>query len=161
MLQNEIVIMANTTIYVDDFSFEENIFFVSQSQRFLVNLVLNEVVNYPSWIESYVYDLYLDSWNNEFKSFYLGLDEDYLDSNRMERVMFIKSLLEDAILKLNKISYREFLILIVKRNKLDNSDSSIDSNAIENQFLPDIFPKDEDDILSRIKGIFIKLRECI
>ena len=100
--------MATSRIKSDLYSFDENIFYISQAQRYFIKYCLEHLPEGEDWIYEYLTDLYFDSLNNEFKSFYLEeIDEHKIVSDDHRRSI-ISGLLENSISELSKKSQDDF-----------------------------------------------------
>src|SRR5690606_33792534 len=96
------IVMATSRIKSDLYSFDENIFYISQAQRYFIKYCLEHLPEGEDWIYEYLTDLYFDSLNNEFKSFYLEeIDEHKIVSDDHRRSI-ISGLLENSISELSK-----------------------------------------------------------
>ena len=149
--------MSNVLIFSDNGSFEENLFFVSQAQRFLVRAILRHEIPQQPWIMSYAEELSLDSWNNELKSFYLRSEEGYFDKDKSSRAALMLSILENAAIELRNMNYDEFSKSLLELNNFDLIDGNIDVDGISKQFLPDLKVVDGKMALNRIYCIILNV----
>lgn len=145
--------MAEVYIDSDNASFEEKPFFISQAQRFFVNFLLSYQDELPSWIFDYAEDLSFDSWNNEFKSFFLKAEDGYFDCDSKNRKEVFLGFIRKAIACIKNIDYYSFQERIMDFNVFDKKDSSITKESLRIQFLPDTSVENNSEALSRICGV--------
>lgn len=154
--------MAEVTISSDKASFEENLFFISQAQRLLVQIILNG--NYPVWLDSYAEDLHLDSFNEEFKCFYLHIGEGYLGVDSTHERIF-RALFETGISTVDAMDYEQLIGFLIEFNELDWSYNTASRERLVSAFWPsNCFTNDEayqQRVLSRVKGIFASLLKIL
>lgn len=150
-------------LIVSDFSdFEENIFIVSQAQRFFLHVSLA----YPDlgeWTKEYLYHIYLDSWNNEFKSFYLESDDGYISNSLPERARLLRVLFQKSTDMLLSIEYADFLNILLEEICFDRDDNDITKEDIRNFFLPyfDRPLSEQRAAKQRVANIFLNLIQLI
>lgn len=142
--------MSTVLIFSDYGSFEGNVFFVSQAQRFLVRAILKRGVSQQPWVVSYAEELNLDSWNNELKSFYLRSEEGCFDNDRAVRAAYMISIFEDAVVELRAMNYGEFVRALLELNYFDLADGNVNKNVVFVQFLPGLKLIDEKLALNHI-----------
>ena len=150
--------MAEVKITSDASSFEENPFFIGQAQRLLEQLILKD--GHPLWLDSYAEDLHLDSFNREFKCFYLNADDGYISADSDHERIF-RALFEKAISTIDAMSYDQFISLLIEINELDQVYNTASPELLALEFLPSVdvindrlYQKRN---LSRVKGIFTSL----
>ena len=96
--------MSEATIKSDFNSFEENIFYVSQSQRCLYLIGRYEIDCNEAWFSEYLEDIYFDSFNREFKSFYIEDEDEYGVFTDVSRNELLITLVDKTIQKVYRLT---------------------------------------------------------
>ncbi|CZF80593.1 hypothetical protein GCE9029_02080 [Grimontia celer] len=101
-------------------SFEEKIFYISQAQRIIILEFTNENIECRDvWIDEYIDDIYLDSLNNEFKSFYLEKEDGYGFYNKKERRCMLKEIITKSYNLIHRTKPENIELLLKKETRLD------------------------------------------
>ncbi|MDD1796409.1 hypothetical protein LRP50_25160 [Enterovibrio sp. ZSDZ42] len=101
-------------------SFEEKIFYISQAQRIIILEFINENIEYrDAWINEYIEDIYLDSLNNELKSFYLEKEDGYGFYNKKERRCMLKEIITKSHNLTHQTKPENIELLLKKETRLD------------------------------------------
>ncbi|WP_155741984.1 hypothetical protein [Vibrio nigripulchritudo] len=107
---------------------------MSQAQRSFFLVGKYEFSHDIEWLSEYLEDLYYDSFNKEFKSFYLEEIDEYKIFTDCSRLELLLSLVDIVIQKVSKLTECELEEFLTKKVEFDDANLDI--------FHPGDFTKD-------------------
>lgn len=128
--------MAEVKITAEHGMFEARPFHIAQAQRLLVRHILNSNLSDQKWMNDYAEDIYVDSFNSEFPSFYLCRDDGYFHEDTDSRKMMLKSAIVALICELETIEYKEIVERLMQFTRFDAARPSITPGKLAVTFLP-------------------------
>ena len=121
------------------------------AQRYLVQFILSQAGR-PDWLSDLAEKLHIDSWNNEYKTFYIESSAGYFGVNAAGTDALL-STFQNVEIELNSLAWQDIAQKICSRNIFDERDGD-GPEVLRDQFCCDYEEGREGELKDRLIAIF-------